>query len=357
MGAELGAGGGSGYPSAIDTDAAVEIDKPNAGYTKARADVPNDLSAAIVAIQGELGTDPAGDASTVKAFLQTEHGTDGTHAGSGGITLVYNGLSIKDSDASHDLRLSYGTNITADRVLTITTADADASLYVAGTSSINQALLNTSSPRFGGLVINATSATEGGEVALDGGGANPGWEMDVYGTTWRVKSASTAWLTVGPSSLLYNGDTVSVLSSMGNPAFPASSYSLGTKAGGQSITNAVATGVTFAQTTDRNGEYDPATGIFTVAEAGLYVAHVLAQYSAQATAVNYRKLYIELSGVTVGYDEKRMGTEDNATSPTLSAVAVVYAGVGDTIQVKAYHDSGVTLSINAGATFTVARLG
>jgi len=78
--AELGAGSGSGYPGALDTNATVEVDSPASGKTKARADVPNDLAASIIAVQTELGTDPAGTLTDVKSFLQTEHDTDGTHS-------------------------------------------------------------------------------------------------------------------------------------------------------------------------------------------------------------------------------------------------------------------------------------
>ncbi len=60
FGAELGAGSGSSYPMAIDTDISVET-----STHIARANVPNDSNAAIIAIQNELGTDPAGTAATV----------------------------------------------------------------------------------------------------------------------------------------------------------------------------------------------------------------------------------------------------------------------------------------------------
>lgn len=72
--AELGAGSGSGYPGALDTDATQE-----SSSTTVRADVPNDFAAAIIAIETELGTDPAGTLTDVKTYLQTEHNTDGTH--------------------------------------------------------------------------------------------------------------------------------------------------------------------------------------------------------------------------------------------------------------------------------------
>ncbi len=77
--AELGSGGGSDYPGTLDTNNTLEVNSPNAGKTKARAEVPNDHAAALVAIQTELGTDPAGTLTDVKTFLQAEHNTDGTH--------------------------------------------------------------------------------------------------------------------------------------------------------------------------------------------------------------------------------------------------------------------------------------
>jgi len=74
--AELGAGSGTSYPSSLDVDNTVEVD----ASTTARADVPNDLAAAIIAVQTELGTDPAGSAATVKARLAVEHNNSGTHS-------------------------------------------------------------------------------------------------------------------------------------------------------------------------------------------------------------------------------------------------------------------------------------
>jgi hypothetical protein len=76
---EIGSGGGSSYPTALDTNNTPEVNSPNAAKTKARAEVPNDLAGAVVAIETELGTDPAGTLTDVKTYLQTEHSTDGTH--------------------------------------------------------------------------------------------------------------------------------------------------------------------------------------------------------------------------------------------------------------------------------------
>ncbi|MBS3927806.1 MAG: hypothetical protein KGZ65_04360 [Sphingomonadales bacterium] len=69
---EIGSGGGSGYPAAIDSDATLET---NADY--ARIQVPNDLAACIVAIETELGIAPSGGYATVVARLDTLSNTSG----------------------------------------------------------------------------------------------------------------------------------------------------------------------------------------------------------------------------------------------------------------------------------------
>ena len=81
---EIGSGNGSSYPGSIDTNSVAEVNSPNAGRTRARKEVVEDLSAAVIAIENELGTDPAGSLSNVKTYLQTEHQVDGTHKSSHG---------------------------------------------------------------------------------------------------------------------------------------------------------------------------------------------------------------------------------------------------------------------------------
>lgn len=78
-GAELGAGAGSSYPSALDTDTAKEYDAPAANKTRARAAVPNDLAAALIALENELGINPSGSIADLATWLGIAHNTDGTH--------------------------------------------------------------------------------------------------------------------------------------------------------------------------------------------------------------------------------------------------------------------------------------
>lgn len=76
---EIGSGTGTSYPGAFDVDSIPEVNAPLAGKTKARAEVVKDLAAAILAVQQELGTDPAGTLTDVKTYLQLQHNSDGTH--------------------------------------------------------------------------------------------------------------------------------------------------------------------------------------------------------------------------------------------------------------------------------------
>jgi len=119
--AELGAGSGTSYPASLDVDNTVEVD----ASTTARADVPNDLAAAIIAVQTELGTDPAGSMTNVKTFLQTEHSADGTHSD----------LTVDNITVSGELIQKVGSDVSSASDLDITPAGNF--FDVTGTTTIN----------------------------------------------------------------------------------------------------------------------------------------------------------------------------------------------------------------------------
>lgn len=84
------------------------------------------------------------------------------------ITIPNGGLHILDTDASHDLIITPGSDLTADRILTITTGDAARTLTLSGNltvsaaSTINQNVSTTASPSFGALqVTGAATFTSG----------------------------------------------------------------------------------------------------------------------------------------------------------------------------------------------------
>jgi len=66
---ELGDGSGTSFPSTLDSNTKIEYDVESAEKTLVRAAIPNDIAAALVAVETELGTDVAGSATDLKTRL------------------------------------------------------------------------------------------------------------------------------------------------------------------------------------------------------------------------------------------------------------------------------------------------
>jgi hypothetical protein len=71
-----------------------------------------------------------------------------------GLTFPNAGLHLLDTNASHDLIVSPGSDITADRTLTLTTGDADRTLTLTGDASVEGT--NTGDQDLSGYVAKAT---------------------------------------------------------------------------------------------------------------------------------------------------------------------------------------------------------
>ena len=83
-----------------------------------------------------------------------------------GLTFPNTGLHILDTNASHDLILTPGSNITADRTLTITTGDADRTLTLTGNATLNQAVDTTADPAFNTLKLNDSNDSHTVQVLM-----------------------------------------------------------------------------------------------------------------------------------------------------------------------------------------------
>lgn len=103
------------------------------------------------------------------------------------------GLKIKDTDASHTLGLVGGSNLTADRTLTLTTGDANRALTLTADSS-----------------VGGTAYVEGGtDVALADGGTgasltDPNADRIMF---WDDSAGAVTWLAPG-AGLSINGTTI-----------------------------------------------------------------------------------------------------------------------------------------------------
>lgn len=75
------------------------------------------------------------------------------------ITAPNTGLHILDTNASHDLILKPGSDITADRTLTLTTGDADRTLTISASATVSQDYSTTGNPQFATIELGAASDT------------------------------------------------------------------------------------------------------------------------------------------------------------------------------------------------------
>ncbi len=136
------------------------------------------------------------------------------------LTFANDGVHILDTNASHDLIISPGSDLTADRTLTLTTGDSNRTITLSGNPTLadwfDQAVKVASSPTFAGLtttsgrIVKVTRIT--GNTTLDtshhhvfadtdGGAITVTLPAGVAGTEYRiVNTGSTSYnVTITPN--------------------------------------------------------------------------------------------------------------------------------------------------------------
>ena len=89
------------------------------------------------------------------------------------LTVPNTGLHLLDTNASHDLIIKPGSDISADRTLTITTGDADRTLTISASATVSQDYSTTGNPQFATIELGAASDTtlsrpSAGKLAVEG---------------------------------------------------------------------------------------------------------------------------------------------------------------------------------------------
>ncbi len=180
-----------------------------------------------------LGSIAQGGATDGQSMLwNTGSGTwaPGTPAGGGdvsdgdtlttGLTFPNTGLHILDTDDSHDLILSPGSNLSADRTLTLTTGDANRTLNISAAdvtiSSFGATLVDDASAAAArltlGLVIGTDVQAQDPELAAIAGltsAADKGIQFTGSGT------AATYDLTAAGKALLDDADAAAQRTTLG----------------------------------------------------------------------------------------------------------------------------------------------
>lgn len=129
------------------------------------------------------------------------------------ITTPNTGLHILDTNASHDLIIAPGSDLSADRTLTWTTGDADRTVTISGNATISQDYSTTGTPQFDLLGIGGVSTTS---TAL---------------RIIKVFSVAGATKIGVNSSATFNSTTTLAISLYSQPLLEAASYTLATVAG------------------------------------------------------------------------------------------------------------------------------
>ena len=167
------------------------------------------------------------------------------------------GLKIKDTDASHTLGFVGGSNLTADRTLTVTTGDANRALTMTADASIggtntgdqtaaSLGLGTSDSPQFAGVNVGHASdttitRTAAGDIAVEGNAIYRAGGTDVAvadgGTGASTLAANNVLLGNGTSALQTVAPSTSgnVLTSNGTTWTSAAPSSSGGKAADQQV--------------------------------------------------------------------------------------------------------------------------
>jgi len=113
------------------------------------------------------------------------------------LTVPNTGLHILDTNATHDLIIAAGSNLTADRTLTITTGDANQVLTMGGNATIAGTNTGDQTSIVGitGSLAEFNTALTGADFATGGGtasGTNTGDQTSIVGITGTIAQFNTA---------------------------------------------------------------------------------------------------------------------------------------------------------------------
>lgn len=115
------------------------------------------------------------------------------------LTVPNSGLHILDTNASHDLIITPGSDLTADRILTITTGDSARTVTISGNATISQDYSTTGNPQFATIELGAASDTTLARAAA-GAATLEGIPVGLVKTT-TLSSSGTPTINTGTSQL------------------------------------------------------------------------------------------------------------------------------------------------------------
>ena len=111
-------------------------------------------------------------------------------------TIPNTGLHVLDTNASHDLIIAPGSNLTADRTLTVTTGDADRTITLSGDPTLgnwfDQNVKTTAVPTFSSALLSAAEPYLN-FYKNDGAADEKYWRYQVAGTYFSIDTVNDAF--------------------------------------------------------------------------------------------------------------------------------------------------------------------
>lgn len=240
------------------------------------------------------------------------------------MTFSNTGLHILDTNASHDLIIKPGSNLTADRTFTLTTGDSDRTLTLSGNltvesaSLLNQDLTSDASPTFAGLTLSSPAT-------VPNGGSGAATFTDNAVLTGNVTGAFNA-------SALKVSDA-GEMTNASQPCFNATGVSM------SNLSNASAVTVQWTERIDQGADF--ASHTFTAPVTGKYLFTVsVAIQDMQIDASNYQITLITSNASYIYIIDPR-GFDSVPTDYTIAFSVIADMDASDTAYVT-YRQTGGT---------------
>lgn len=128
------------------------------------------------------------------------------------LTVPNTGLHLLDTNASHDLIVKPGSDLAADRTLTVTTGDADRTLTISGNATVSQDYSTTGNPQFASIEVgHATQNTltgSGGNLSVEGNllYRAGGTDVPVTDGGTGASTAAAGFAALAAASIAFTGD-------------------------------------------------------------------------------------------------------------------------------------------------------